>query len=87
MDFDYGVIEYKHRFSLSRSMDDYAVTVLDKCICVGLVYKYYTMAHDKLIAEVQIVRRVGPKETECVKFDLLDFTFTVKHKGDMSIHL
>lgn len=87
MDFDHGVIEYKHRFSINRSLDDYQLTVLDNCICVGLQYKYYTMARDKLIAEVQIVRRVGPKSTECVKLDLHEYTFTVKHKGDMRICL
>lgn len=87
MKFDYGVIEFKHRFSLKRSLDDYEVTTLEGCISVGLVYKYKTMACDKLVAEIQIVRRVSPTSTECVKFDLHDVTFTVKHKGDMTITL
>lgn len=87
MDFDYGVIEFKHRFTLDRSLDDYAVTVLDKCIFVGLVYKYYTMACDKLIAEIQIIHRVSPTETRLTKFDLHDVTFKVIHKGDMGIVL
>lgn len=85
--FDYGVIEFKHRFSLSRNLGDYAVTVLDKCISVSLVYKYYTMACDKLIAEIQVIHRVSPTETNLTKFDLHDFTFKVKHKGDMCISL
>lgn len=87
MDFDYGIIEFKHRFSLSRSLDDYAVTRLEKCISVSLVYKYYTMAHDKLIAEVQIIHRISDTRTELVKFDLHDVSFKVIHKGDMGIVL
>lgn len=85
MDFDYGIIEYKHRFSVNRSLDDYAVTRLEKCITVylGLVYK--TMACDKLVYELQIIYRDENFKSQCLKLDLHDWQITVKYKGDMGI--
>lgn len=85
--FDYGIIEFKHRFNMTRSLDDYKVTTLNKCIRMGIEYKYYTMACDKLIAEVQIVYKDEDDNLRCLKADLHDFTFAIKHKGDMQINL
>ena len=85
--FDYGEIVIKPRFSISRAIDDYPVTVLLNCISVSLVYCYKTMACDKLIAEIQIIYRVSPSSTALYKFDLHDYSFEVVKKGDMSIRL
>ena len=85
--FDYGIIEFKHRFNMTRSLDDYKVTTLNKCIRMEIEYKYYTMACDKLIAEVQIVYKDEDDNLRCLKADLHDFTFAIKHKGDMQINL
>lgn len=52
-----------------------------------LVYKFETMACDKLIAEVQIVYKDEDDNLRCLKADLHDFTFAIKHKGDMQINL
>ena len=85
--FDYGVIIYKHRFSMTRSLRDYEETTLNKCIRMGIEYKYKTMACDKLIAEVQIVYKDENNNLQCFKADLHDITFSIKHKGDMQINL
>lgn len=85
--FDYGIVEYQHRFSITRSLDDYEVTTLNKCIRMGIQYKYYTMACDKLIAEMQITYKDENNKLHCFTADLHDFTFSIKHKGDMRIDL
>lgn len=87
INFDYGIVVYKHRFSLNRSLDDYVETILNKCIRIGIVYKYKTMAHDKLIAEMQVLYRDENNEVQCICLDLHDWTFEIKHKGDMLIEL
>lgn len=85
--FDYGIVTYKHRFSINRSLDDYDETILNKCIRMGVEYKYKTMARDNLIAEMQIVYRDEFGKLHCLCEDLRDYTFSIKHKGDMMITL
>lgn len=41
--FDYGIIEYKHRFSFNRSLDDYKVSTLKNVISTNLRLFYKTM--------------------------------------------
>lgn len=86
-EFDYGVVTYRHRFSLKCSLDDYEEKTLNKCICMGIEYKYITMACDKLVAEVQICYKDEDDKLQCLRKDLRDFTFSIKHKGDMRIDL
>lgn len=85
--FDYGVVVYKHRFSFKRSLNDYEETTLNKCIRMGVVYKYKTMGCDKLIAEMQIIYKDENDKLHCLCEDLHDYTFEIKHKGDMQISL
>lgn len=85
--FDYGTITYKHRFSINRPLNDYKETTLNKCIRMGLVYKYYTMAYDKLIAEIQICYKDKDNNLQCLCLDLHDWTFEIKHKGNMLVEL
>lgn len=87
IDFDYGVVIYKHRFSINRSLDDYVATTLNKCIRMGLVYIYKTMAYDKLIAEMQIVYKDVNNKLQCLCLDLHDWTFEIEHKGNMLVEL
>lgn len=87
IDFDYGVVIYKHRFDLDRSLDDYTETTLNKCIRMGLVYKYKTMDCGKLIAEMQIIYRDLDNKMQCLCLDLQDWTFKIKHKGNMLVEL
>ena len=68
--FEYGIVTFKHRFSINRSLDDYEETTLNKCIRIGLEYKYYTMACDKLIAELQILYKDENDKLQCLKADL-----------------
>lgn len=85
--FDYGIVIYKHRFSIDRSLNDYTETILKKCIRMGLVYKYKTMARDKLIAEMQVLYRDENNKCQCLCLDLHDWTFKIQHKGDMSVEI
>ena len=85
--FEYGIVTFKHRFSIKRSLDDYEEITLNKCIRIGLEYKYYTMACDKLIAELQIVYKDENDKLQCLKKDLHEWTFEIKHKGNMKITL
>lgn len=85
--FDYGVVTYEHRFSLDRSLADYVETTLNKCIRMGLVYNYKTMAYDKLIAEMQIVYKDVNDKLQCLCLDLQDWTFKIEHKGNMLVEL
>lgn len=85
--FDYGIVIYKHRFSINRSLNDYTETLLNKCIRMGLVYKYKTMDCDKLIDEMQILYRDENNKLQCLCLDLHDWTFNIQYKGDMSIEL
>ena len=85
--FDYGIVTYQHRFSINRSLNDYEEITLNKCIRMGVQFKYYTMACDKLVAEMQIVYKDENDNLHCLCEDLHDFTFCIKHKGDMMINL
>lgn len=85
--FDYGIVIYKHRFDLNRSLDEYKETTLNKCIRMGLVYKYKTMACNNLIAEIQILYRDKNNEVQCLCLDLHDWTFEIKHKGNMQVNI
>lgn len=85
--FDYGIITYKHRFSINRSLDDYEETRLTKCLSMSIQYLYKTVACDKLIAEMQILYRDENNKSHCLCLDLHEYTFIVEHKGDMKIHL
>lgn len=85
--FEYGIVTFKHRFSIKRSLDDYEEITLNKCIRIGLEYKYYTMACDKLIAELQIVYKDENNKLQFLKKDLHDWTFKIEHKGNMTITL
>ena len=86
-DFDYGIVIYKHRFSINRSLDDYGETILNKCIRMGIEYKYKTMACDKLIAEMQVLHRDENGKLQCLCLDLHDWTFSIKHIGNMQCNL
>ena len=80
---DYGVVTYKHRFSISRSLDDYKEITLNKCIRMGVVLKYKTVACDKLVYEMQILHRDENNKVKCLCLDLKDWTFDIKHIGNM----
>ena len=85
--FEYGVVVFKHRFSINRSLNDYEETTLSKCIRMGVVYKYYTMACDKLIAEMQVLYKDDMGKLQCFKADLHDYTFEIKNLGNMMCHI
>ncbi len=85
--FDYGIVTYKHRFSINRSLDDYEETTLNKCIRMGIEYKYKTVACDKLIAEMQIVYKDENDKLQCLCLDLRDWTFAIKNLGHMMCNL
>lgn len=85
--FNYGRVLYKHRFNINRSLSDYNETLLNKCIRIGLVYKYRNMKKNSLYAEIQILYRDNFNELKCLKLDLHNYTFKILHKGDMQIDL
>ena len=85
--FDYGIVTYRHRYSIYRSWYDYDETTLNWCILKGIQYKYKNMACDKPVAEMQIVYKDENGELQCLFEDLHDFTFVIKHAGDMKIEL
>ena len=85
--FEYGIIIYKHRFTINRSLDDYEETVLMRCLVMEVHHLYKTMAKDKLVTEVQILYKDENNELQCLQKDLEDWTFEVVHKGDMRIYL
>lgn len=85
--FEYGVVVYKHRFSINRSLDDYEETTLNKCLSMSIQHKYYTVACDKLIAELQILYKDENNKLQCLCKDLKEYTFEIKHKGNMQIAL
>ena len=83
----YGVVTYKHRFSINRSLDDYEEITLNKCIRMGVEFKYKTVACDKLVAEMQILYRDDENRIHCLCKDLHDYTFKIKHLGQMDIQI
>ena len=85
--FEYGIIIYKHRFSIKRSLDDYKETVIMKGIRMGVQHLYKTVACDKLVTEMQILYKDEDGKVQCLKKDLEDWTFEIVHKGNMSISL
>lgn len=85
--FEYGVVVFKHRFSINRSLNDYEKTTLSRCIRMGVQYKYYTMACDKLIAEMQVLYKDDVGKLQCFKADLHDYTFEIKNLGNMMCHI
>ncbi len=87
INFDYGIVIYKHRFDIGKPLDYYKEIILNKCVRMGLVYKYKTMACDKLIAEMQILYKDEDNKPQCLCLDLEYWTFEIKHKGNMRIQL
>ena len=85
--FEYGIIVYDYRFSINRAIKDYKEITLNKCIRMGLEFKYYTMAKDKLIPELQIVYKDEDNKLQCVCLDLHEYTFKIMHKGSMMINI
>lgn len=85
--FEYGIVVFKHRFSINRSLDDYEETTLNRCISMSIQHKYYTMACDKLITELQLLYKDENNKVHCLCKDLHDWTFQIKHKGNMGIRL
>lgn len=85
--FDYGVVTYKHRYVIHRSLDDYKETTLNRCVAMIVLYKYKTMSSDVPFAEMQIVYKDENDHMQYLCKDLHDFTFTINHKGDMQIDL
>ena len=85
--FDFGIVEVKHRFNITRSLDDYKVITLNKCYNLYIVYKLKTVDGDRLFPEVQIAYKDEDDNLRCLKADLHEFTFAIKHKGDMQINL
>ena len=87
INFDYGIVVYKHRFNLSRSLDDYYETPINKCIRMGVELKYKTMDCDKLVYEMQIVYKDENDKLQCLCLDLHDWTIAIKHIGDMQCNI
>ena len=87
VEFDYGIITYKHRFSIKRPLTDYEEITLNKCIRIGLELKYKTMACDKLVYELQIVYKDEYNKLQCLCLDLHDWTVTIKHTGNMMCNI
>ena len=87
IDFEYGIVVYKHRFNMTRSLDDYKETTINKCIRIGLELKYKTMARDKLVYEVQIVYKDENDKLQCLCLDLHDWTIAIKHIGNMQCNI
>lgn len=87
INFDYGVVTYKHRFSLNRSLNDYEEFTLNKCIRVEIVLKYYTTDCDKLVYEIQILHRDENNKVQCLCLDLKEWTFSIKYVGNMSCNI
>ena len=85
--FEYGIVVFKHRFSIKRSLNDYEETTLNRCISISLEFKYYTMACDKLIPEIQVLYKDENEKVQCLKKDLHEWSFEIKHKGNMGIRL
>lgn len=85
--YDYGVVTYKYRFSINRSLNEYKETKLNKCIRIGISHKYKTMAKDKLITEIQIVYKDDEGKLQCLCKDLEEYMIIINHKGDMMITL
>jgi hypothetical protein len=85
--FDYGVVVFKHRFSINRSLNDYEETTLNKCIRIGLELVYKTVAQDKLVYELQIVYKDENENLQCLKKDLENWTFEIKHTGNMQVNI
>ena len=85
--FEHGIVVYKHRFSIKRSLNDYEETTLYRCISMSIQHVYKTMACDKLITEMNILYKDDNNKVQCTKLDLHDWTFKVVHKGDMSINI
>lgn len=83
--FNYGRVAYKHRFSINRSPEDYEETVLEKCISMEVQHK--VKFNGDLIAEMQILYKDENDNLQCLCVDLHEFTFSVKHQGNMTISL
>ena len=87
IDFEYGIVVYKHRFNMTRSLDDYKETTINKCIRISLELKYKTMACDKLVYEAQIVYKDENDKLQCLCLDLHDWTIAIKHIGNMQCNI
>lgn len=83
--FNYGIVVYKHRFSINRSPNDYEETTLDKCVMLGLEWK--SNGTESWFETHIVYRKDDNNKPEIVKLKLEDFTVKIIHKGDMSINI
>lgn len=86
VDFDYGCIIVKPRFSISRPLSDYSAkkAVLTKCLRTGIEFK---IIDRQLIVEMQIVYKDVNEKLKCSCLNLHDWTCSIAHLGDMRCDL
>lgn len=84
--FNYGVVIYKHRFTINRSLDDYEEIKLDKCIMLELAWKSNINGTESWF-ETHIVYKDENNKPQIVKLKIEEYVVKVIHKGDMSINL
>lgn len=82
--FDYGIVSYKHRFSIDRSINDYAETTLYRCIRMGVEFKIFG---GRSVAEMQVVYKDVNEKLQCLCLYLHDWTFSVLYVGDMQCNV
>ena len=82
--FDYGLVTFKHRFSIDRPVNDYAETTLNRCIRMGIEFKIFG---GQPIAEMQVVYKDVNEKLQCLCLNLHDWTFSILHLGDMQCNI
>lgn len=81
--FDYGIVVFKRRFNITASPEEYTGTVLERCIRLGIEYKYTALDGGRVYAQMQILCRDDTGNPQCICLDMRDWSFRIEHLGDM----
>lgn len=88
MDYQYSIIEIKHRFNIKHSLDDYKVTRYDKVIRTGLkqIYLCPADANAKRITNLfRITYKDENNKPQYKEFDINEWEITVIKCTDFKI--
>ena len=90
MDYQYSVIEVKHRFNIMRSLDDYKVTRYEKVIRTGLkrIYKCPADADANRITNLfGMIYKDENNELQYKEYDIDEWKITVIKCTDFKIEI
>lgn len=83
--FQYGEVEVSHRMNLSKPINHEKI-LLQNCMRMTLIKKA-NVASGKKFWEMQVLYYDNKHKAKCDKYNLDDYEFRIKAKGDMNVEI